>query len=207
MFLNCFWTGFLCTETVIEAWNCDWWVRTTGHLRDKCITKVILLMLSIISLCSGKHLAEMCHERYPRVPRLILWVMVEIAIIGSDMQVNVLESPGQQCFSYSICRAVTPVECCPLWGWALIKNNRALWCTQLLCTSQGSTKIKILVCPLGNLHFSSTCLKLFWTSPKFSQQSNKARKVLTMLAHWASDQWDLLARQKNQLAPDYRTQF
>ena len=33
------------------------------------------------------HLAEMCYEKYPKLPRIILWVMVEIAIIGSDMQV------------------------------------------------------------------------------------------------------------------------
>eukprot|EP00112_Aurelia_sp_Birch-Aquarium-sp1_P014130 Seg3026.1 transcript_id=Seg3026.1/GoldUCD/mRNA.D3Y31 product="Natural resistance-associated macrophage protein 2" protein_id=Seg3026.1/GoldUCD/D3Y31 len=35
---------------------------------------------------SGLHLAEVCHEKYPRIPRVILWIMVEIAIIGSDMQ-------------------------------------------------------------------------------------------------------------------------
>ena len=28
----------------------------------------------------------MCYEQYPKVPRIILWLMVEIAIIGSDMQ-------------------------------------------------------------------------------------------------------------------------
>ena len=39
-----------------------------------------------------------------------------------------------------------------------------------------------------SLHFSSTCLKLFWTSPKFSQQqSNKPWEVSTMLARWASN--------------------
>lgn len=32
------------------------------------------------------HLAEMCYHQYKKVPRLILWIMVEIAIIGSDMQ-------------------------------------------------------------------------------------------------------------------------
>ena len=33
---------------------------------------------------------------------------------------------------------------------------------------QGSPKIKISTCPLGNLFLSSSCLKLFWTSrPKF----------------------------------------
>ena len=36
----------------------------------------------------GMHLAEMCYEKYPKIPRLILWVMIEIAIIGSDMQVH-----------------------------------------------------------------------------------------------------------------------
>ncbi|XP_028413010.1 natural resistance-associated macrophage protein 2-like [Dendronephthya gigantea] len=35
---------------------------------------------------TGKHLAELCYEKYPKVPRIILWIMVEIAIIGSDMQ-------------------------------------------------------------------------------------------------------------------------
>ena len=36
---------------------------------------------------AGMHLAEMCHLKYPKIPRIILWIMVEIAIIGSDMQV------------------------------------------------------------------------------------------------------------------------
>lgn len=39
-----------------------------------------------LGVVSGKHLAEVCHERYPRVPRFVLWIMVEVAIIGSDMQ-------------------------------------------------------------------------------------------------------------------------
>ncbi len=39
-----------------------------------------------IGVVTGKHLAEVCYERYPKYPRLLLWIMVEIAIIGSDMQ-------------------------------------------------------------------------------------------------------------------------
>lgn len=35
---------------------------------------------------TGLHLAELCFRRYPKVPRFLLWIMVEIAIIGSDMQ-------------------------------------------------------------------------------------------------------------------------
>ena len=39
-----------------------------------------------LGVVSGKHLAEVCYQHYPTVPRVILWIMVEIAIIGSDMQ-------------------------------------------------------------------------------------------------------------------------
>ncbi|RWS11114.1 Protein Malvolio-like protein [Dinothrombium tinctorium] len=35
---------------------------------------------------TGSHLAEVCYEKYPRFIRYVLWIMVEIAIIGSDMQ-------------------------------------------------------------------------------------------------------------------------
>lgn len=35
---------------------------------------------------TGMHLAEVCYRQYPKIPRLLLWIMVEIAIIGSDMQ-------------------------------------------------------------------------------------------------------------------------
>lgn len=39
-----------------------------------------------LGIVTGQHLAEMCYRQYRKVPRLILWVMVEVAIIGSDMQ-------------------------------------------------------------------------------------------------------------------------
>lgn len=39
-----------------------------------------------LGVVSGLHLAEMCYRQYKKVPRLILWIMIEIAIIGSDMQ-------------------------------------------------------------------------------------------------------------------------
>ena len=58
---------------------------------------------------SGKHLAEVCHERYPKIPRIILWIMVEIAIIGSDMQVHLFNytqivtgGPSLQCKELSL---------------------------------------------------------------------------------------------------------
>uniref|UniRef100_A0A672MAG0 Natural resistance-associated macrophage protein 2-like n=1 Tax=Sinocyclocheilus grahami TaxID=75366 RepID=A0A672MAG0_SINGR len=39
-----------------------------------------------LGVVTGMHLAEVCHRQYPAVPRIILWLMVELAIIGSDMQ-------------------------------------------------------------------------------------------------------------------------
>lgn len=39
-----------------------------------------------LGVVTGLHLAEMCYRQYKKVPRLILWIMVEVAIIGSDMQ-------------------------------------------------------------------------------------------------------------------------
>ncbi|XP_078104375.1 natural resistance-associated macrophage protein 2-like isoform X2 [Sander vitreus] len=39
-----------------------------------------------LGVVTGMHLAEVCNRQYPTVPRIILWLMVELAIIGSDMQ-------------------------------------------------------------------------------------------------------------------------
>ncbi|XP_071102519.1 natural resistance-associated macrophage protein 2-like [Haliotis cracherodii] len=39
-----------------------------------------------LGVVTGMHLAEVCYRQYPKASRLILWIMVEIAIIGSDMQ-------------------------------------------------------------------------------------------------------------------------
>ncbi|GFH24737.1 uncharacterized protein HaLaN_22590 [Haematococcus lacustris] len=41
-----------------------------------------------VGVASGKNLAELCRHEYPRVPSLTLWVMTEVAIIGSDVQVS-----------------------------------------------------------------------------------------------------------------------
>lgn len=39
-----------------------------------------------LGVVSGKNLAEACRENLPRFPRIVLWLMIELAIIGSDMQ-------------------------------------------------------------------------------------------------------------------------
>jgi len=39
-----------------------------------------------IGVVTGLHLAEMCYRQYKKAPRIVLWIMIEIAIIGSDIQ-------------------------------------------------------------------------------------------------------------------------
>lgn len=58
------------------------WVLLGAH-----IIGLLLQRLSArLGVVAGKHMAEIAYDYYSRVPRWILWIMVEIAIIGSDMQ-------------------------------------------------------------------------------------------------------------------------
>ncbi|XP_075954779.1 natural resistance-associated macrophage protein 2-like [Anarhichas minor] len=58
------------------------WVLLTAT-----ITGLLLQRLAArLGVVTGMHLAEVCNRQYHTVPRIILWLMVELAIIGSDMQ-------------------------------------------------------------------------------------------------------------------------
>lgn len=46
----------------------------------------IQILAARVGTVTGLHLAELCHRKFPTLPRLLLWIMSEIAIIGSDMQ-------------------------------------------------------------------------------------------------------------------------
>jgi natural resistance-associated macrophage protein len=35
---------------------------------------------------TGLHMAEHCHRNYWRPARILVWLMIELAIIGNDMQ-------------------------------------------------------------------------------------------------------------------------
>ena len=93
------------------------------------------------------------------------------------------------------------LHCYPSFIKALAKKRKRLCSLVFHATSQGLTKINILAGCSGNLYFSFTCLKLFWTCPEFSQQWNTTWKISVTLAHRASDHWNLL----DLLALDYQT--
>ncbi|KAF5285087.1 hypothetical protein FQA39_LY16776 [Lamprigera yunnana] len=64
-----------------------------------------------LGVVTGLHLAEMCYRQYRKLPRLVLWIMIEIAIIGSDMQ----EVIGTAIAIYLLSNKAVP-----LWGGVLI---------------------------------------------------------------------------------------
>ncbi|CAL9166263.1 metal transporter Nramp6 [Musa acuminata AAA Group] len=48
---------------------------------------LLIQMLSArLGVATGRHLAELCREEYPRWARLALWFMAEVAMIGADIQ-------------------------------------------------------------------------------------------------------------------------
>ncbi|XP_041438490.1 natural resistance-associated macrophage protein 2 isoform X2 [Xenopus laevis] len=64
-----------------------------------------------LGVVTGLHLAEMCNRQYPKVPRIALWLMVELAIIGSDMQ---------EVIGSAIALNLLSAGVIPLWGGVLI---------------------------------------------------------------------------------------
>lgn len=58
------------------------WVLLMAHVLGLLMQR----LAARLGVVSGMHLAEVSYRHYPKIPRIILWLMVEIAIIGSDMQ-------------------------------------------------------------------------------------------------------------------------
>ena len=72
-----------------------------------------------LGVVTGKHLAQVCRARYPKPAYLALWIMTEIAIVGSDIQEvigsaialrysagavgNAARGPEQVCVCMAIC--------------------------------------------------------------------------------------------------------
>ncbi|XP_037334736.2 natural resistance-associated macrophage protein 2-like [Pungitius pungitius] len=58
------------------------WVLLTATI----VGLLLQRLAARLGVVTGMHLAEVCNRQYHAVPRIILWLMVELAIIGSDMQ-------------------------------------------------------------------------------------------------------------------------
>lgn len=58
------------------------WVLLIAHIMGLLLQR----LAARLGVVSGKHMAEVAYSYYPKIPRLILWILVESAIVGSDMQ-------------------------------------------------------------------------------------------------------------------------
>ncbi|KAK4488383.1 hypothetical protein RD792_004144 [Penstemon davidsonii] len=47
---------------------------------------LIQLLSARVGVATGRHLAELCREEYPKWAGILLWVMAEVALIGADIQ-------------------------------------------------------------------------------------------------------------------------
>uniref|UniRef100_A0A9L0I9S1 Solute carrier family 11 member 2 n=1 Tax=Equus asinus TaxID=9793 RepID=A0A9L0I9S1_EQUAS len=123
--------GFLMSIAYLDPGNIESDLQSGAVAGFKLLW--ILLLATIVGLLlqrlaarlgvvTGLHLAEVCHRQYPRalprgslclfqVPRIILWLMVELAIIGSDMQ---------EVIGSAIAINLLSMGRVPLWGGVLI---------------------------------------------------------------------------------------
>ncbi|VDN06992.1 unnamed protein product [Thelazia callipaeda] len=77
------------------------WVLFSAHI----IGFFLQRLSARLGVVSGRHMAEVAYEYYPKVPRFFLWIMIEIAIIGSDMQ----EVIGTSIAFYLLSRGFIPL--------------------------------------------------------------------------------------------------
>ncbi|CAH0554096.1 unnamed protein product [Brassicogethes aeneus] len=112
--------GFLMSIAYLDPGNIesDLQSGTIGNFRllwvlfgATILGMVMQTLATKLGVVTGLHLAEMCYRQYKKFPRLILWIMVEIAVIGSDMQ----EVIGTSIAIYLLSNKVVP-----LWGGVLI---------------------------------------------------------------------------------------
>ncbi|GAB2228361.1 hypothetical protein Droror1_Dr00010196 [Drosera rotundifolia] len=66
---------------------------------------LIQVLSARLGVVSGRNLAELCREEYPRWARLVLWVMAEVALVGADIQ----EVIGSAIAIRILSRGVVPV--------------------------------------------------------------------------------------------------
>ena len=80
-----------------------WWCTVIGLL--------LQVLAARLGCVTGKNLAQHCRTQYPPASRYTLWIMMEIAIIASDVQEVIGSAIAINILSNGVI---------PLWGGALI---------------------------------------------------------------------------------------
>ncbi|XP_060532728.1 protein Malvolio-like isoform X2 [Cylas formicarius] len=112
--------GFLMSIAYLDPGNIESDLRSGNVAQYKLLWVLLwatflgLLMQRLsarLGVVTGLHLAEMCHRQYKKVPRIILWLMIEIAIIGSDMQ---------EVIGTAVAIYLLSAQKIPIWGGVII---------------------------------------------------------------------------------------
>ncbi|GAB1610163.1 metal transporter nramp1 homolog isoform X1, partial [Argonauta hians] len=98
---------------------------------------ILQLLSARLGSVTGKNLAQVCRKEYPKFPRLLLWIMIELAIIGSDIQ----EVVGS-----AIAINLLSNEMVPIWAGVLITGIDTF--TFLFLESAGLRKLEAFFCML-----------------------------------------------------------
>lgn len=123
-----------------------------------------------LGVVTGLHLAEMCYRQYRTLPRIFLWLMMEVAIIGSDMQ---------EVIGTAIALYLLSNKAIPLWGGVLITVVDTF--TFLLLDKYGLRKLELL---FGVL---ITVMALSFGYEFFVVQPDSVEVLKGMAIPWCSD--------------------
>jgi len=107
-----------------------------------------------LGVLTGNHLAEVCRAQYHVVPRIVLWIMVEIAIIGSDMQ----EVIGTAIALYILSDTKIPI-------WAGVLLTIVDTFTFLFLDKYGLRKLEAFFCFLIGVMAVMFGMEYFWHLP------------------------------------------
>uniref|UniRef100_K3W5H5 Uncharacterized protein n=1 Tax=Globisporangium ultimum (strain ATCC 200006 / CBS 805.95 / DAOM BR144) TaxID=431595 RepID=K3W5H5_GLOUD len=87
--------GWLMSMAYLDPGNLEADLQSGAYTRYDLLYVVLLstlaggfyqVLAARLGACTGKHLAQLCRSEYPRPVSLALWIMTELAIIGSDIQ-------------------------------------------------------------------------------------------------------------------------
>lgn len=70
-------------------------------------------LCSRLGIATGLNLAEHCGKEYPKLPRYLMWLCMEIAIIGADIQ---------EVIGSAIAIALLSNNVIPLWAGTLFRT-------------------------------------------------------------------------------------
>ncbi|KAF1758933.1 hypothetical protein GCK72_015393 [Caenorhabditis remanei] len=141
------------------------WVLLIAHIMGLLLQR----LAARLGVVSGKHMAEIAYSYYPKVPRLILWLLVESAIVGSDMQ----EVIGTAISFYLLSNGAIP-----LWAGVLITICDTF--TFLFLEKYGVRKFEAFFC------FLITCMAVTF-GYEFGVSKPNAGKMFTgMFVPWCT---------------------